>query len=69
MTDKPANAATLTIRLIRSFEYRTFKNFIARGIDLNATTVGGLKELVLKEVKTASGYKVFQKVAYGIVLL
>jgi len=44
----PSTAATLTIRVIKSFEYRTSKNLILHSIDLTATTVGQLKAMIIE---------------------
>lgn len=40
--------ATVTIRVIKSFPYRTVKPFIARHLDLGSVTVGQLKAEILK---------------------
>jgi hypothetical protein len=42
----PNTAATLTIRVIKSFPYRTSKNVILHNLDLTTLTVGELKEKV-----------------------
>ncbi|KAG0054752.1 hypothetical protein BGZ83_010535 [Gryganskiella cystojenkinii] len=44
----PSTAATLTIRVIKSFEYRTSKNLILHNIDLTTTTVGQLKAKIIE---------------------
>ncbi|KAF9353326.1 hypothetical protein BGX26_008900, partial [Mortierella sp. AD094] len=44
----PSTAATLTIRVIKSFEYRTSKNLILHNIDLTNTTVGQLRALIIE---------------------
>eukprot|EP01098_Paradermamoeba_levis_P009482 TRINITY_DN3957_c0_g1_i1.p1 TRINITY_DN3957_c0_g1~~TRINITY_DN3957_c0_g1_i1.p1 ORF type:complete len:123 (-),score=28.61 TRINITY_DN3957_c0_g1_i1:81-449(-) len=46
---------TLTIRVIRSFEYRTFKTVILKNVDPNLT-VKKLKELVNHEIQTQSAF-------------
>ncbi|KAI9143352.1 hypothetical protein BKA69DRAFT_1061429 [Paraphysoderma sedebokerense] len=50
---------TLTVRLIRSFEYRTFKNLILKEVDPNLT-IAKLKELIQDTLKKSTGYKAFQ---------
>lgn len=45
-TLRPLTDAVLTIRIIKSFEYRTTKNLILAHTDLENMTVGQLKELV-----------------------
>lgn len=42
----PRTQATLTIRVVKSFEYRTEKHLILHDINCETTTVGQLKELV-----------------------
>lgn len=39
----PRSAATLTVRVIKSFEFRTMKALVLRGLDLETVTVGELK--------------------------
>jgi hypothetical protein len=43
----PATSATLTVRLIKSFEYRTERNLVLRDVDLETTTVAQLKAMAL----------------------
>ncbi|KAM0753083.1 hypothetical protein T439DRAFT_323700 [Meredithblackwellia eburnea MCA 4105] len=59
-TLRPATDAVLTIRVIKSFEFRTTKNLILKHVDLTKTTVGELKELVKKDILTAAGFKPFR---------
>ena len=42
---RPKTDATLTIRVIKSFEYRTERSLILHHVNLEETTVGQLKEL------------------------
>lgn len=42
----PLSAATITVRVIKSFEYRTEKSLVLHGLDLEHTTVGELEERV-----------------------
>jgi hypothetical protein len=48
--------AVLTIRLIRSFEYRNVKLMILKNIDLDATTTQQLLDIVMKEIQSNSAY-------------
>ncbi|KAJ1984999.1 hypothetical protein H4R33_004192 [Dimargaris cristalligena] len=41
-----ANKGVVTVRLIKSFEYRTFKNVVLKNIDFAQTTVGDLKKQI-----------------------
>ena len=42
----PRTHATLTIRVIKSFEFRTEKHLILRDVNCETTTVGQLKDMV-----------------------
>jgi hypothetical protein len=42
----PNTDATLTIRIIKSFEFRTQKSMVIKGINLETETVGSLKQRV-----------------------
>ncbi|KAG0308043.1 hypothetical protein BGZ97_000186 [Linnemannia gamsii] len=65
----PSTAATLTIRVIKSFEYRTSKNLILHNIDLTATNVGQLRALIIEKVKTTPGWKPYQTVVFDTLKL
>ena len=41
----PKTSATLTVRVIKSFTYRTERSLVLHGINLEQTTVGQLKEM------------------------
>lgn len=45
-TLRSANDATLTIRVIKSFTYRTVKPLVLHHLDLTSLTIGELKEMV-----------------------
>lgn len=40
----PLSNATITVRVIKSFEYRTFKGLVLKNVDLGLETVGALME-------------------------
>ena len=42
---RPRTSAVVTVRVIKSFEFRTERSLVLRDIDLDTTTVGDLKEL------------------------
>lgn len=48
----PRTNATLTIRIVKSFEYRTEKHLILHNINCETTTVGQLKELARQSTYT-----------------
>lgn len=43
---RPETDATLTIRIIKSFEFRTQKSMVIKGVNLVEETVGGLMQRV-----------------------
>ncbi|WVQ64688.1 uncharacterized protein L199_002855 [Kwoniella botswanensis] len=56
----PITDATLTIRIIKSFEFRTQKSLVVKHLNLEELTVGGLMELVREEIKKQSGFKPYR---------
>jgi hypothetical protein len=50
----PLQDATLTVRIIKSFEYRTEKSLVLQHIDLTSTSVAHLKELAREGTTTPS---------------
>ncbi|KAF8321810.1 hypothetical protein DL93DRAFT_2210210 [Clavulina sp. PMI_390] len=59
---KPLSDATITIRIIKSFTFRTEKHLILQHLDLEHTTVGQLKENARKAVATQAGWKPYRNV-------
>lgn len=43
---KPLNSATITVRVVKSFEYRVAKSLVLHNMDLQQITVGELKQKV-----------------------
>lgn len=43
---RPKTSAIITVRVVKSFEFRTERSLVLRDINLETTTVGGLKEMV-----------------------
>lgn len=43
---RPRTDATMTVRIIKSFEYRTERNLVLHHINLEKTTVRELKDIV-----------------------
>ncbi|KAK9317324.1 hypothetical protein V1524DRAFT_391675 [Lipomyces starkeyi] len=66
-----ATDAIITLRVIKSFEYRTERNFlILKDIDLTRTTVGDLLELAKKCIMTqGGGIRAFRNVEYNTLKL
>jgi hypothetical protein len=53
----PLTSALLTVRVVKSFAYRTMKACVLPGLDLTRMTVGELRERVKQEVRTKPEYK------------
>ncbi|KAK9485232.1 hypothetical protein V1527DRAFT_409242 [Lipomyces starkeyi] len=68
-TLRPATDAIITLRVIKSFEYRTERNLILKDIDLTRTTVGELLELAKKCIMTQGGFRAFRNVEYNTLKL
>ncbi|KAI0792929.1 hypothetical protein C8Q75DRAFT_751942 [Abortiporus biennis] len=58
----PKTQATLTLRIIKSFEFRTEKSLVLHNVNLEETTVGQLKELARQAVHTQPGWKPYRNV-------
>jgi len=54
--------ATLTVRVIKSFEFRTGRNLVLHGINLETTTVGQLKDIARKVVLFQPEWKPYHSV-------
>ncbi|KZP24881.1 hypothetical protein FIBSPDRAFT_1041989 [Athelia psychrophila] len=57
---RPKTSATLTLRIIKSFEFRTERSLVVHAINLETTTVGELKEIARQAVKTQPGWKPYK---------
>jgi len=58
----PKTEATITLRVIKSFEYRTEKSLVLHKLNLETTTVGELKNNARRAVQTGSGWKPYRNV-------
>ncbi|KZT66713.1 hypothetical protein DAEQUDRAFT_729989 [Daedalea quercina L-15889] len=56
----PKTSATLTVRIIKSFEFRTEKSLVLHNINLETTTVGQLKDIARQAVQTQAGWKPYR---------
>ncbi|CAB16364.1 hypothetical protein POMI540_0786 [Schizosaccharomyces pombe] len=52
--------ATLTVRVIRNFEYRTLKNVVFHDIDLATTTVDQFKKIIDERIQTDPSLKIYR---------
>ncbi|KAI0340160.1 hypothetical protein BDW22DRAFT_1360689 [Trametopsis cervina] len=58
----PRTQATLTVRIVKSFQFRTEKHLILHNINCETTTVGQLKDLARQAIKTQPGWKPYYNV-------
>ncbi|PIA19073.1 hypothetical protein COEREDRAFT_84995 [Coemansia reversa NRRL 1564] len=58
----------ITIRIIKNFEYRLYKNIVIP-VNTTSTTVGALKELCLKRINTDSKFKPYRGIKYDTLKL
>ncbi|KAH9830942.1 uncharacterized protein C8Q71DRAFT_862081 [Rhodofomes roseus] len=56
----PKTSATLTVRIIKSFEFRTEKSLVLHNINLESTTVGQLKDMARQAAQTQAGWKPYR---------
>ncbi|KAJ3304308.1 hypothetical protein HDV03_002923 [Kappamyces sp. JEL0829] len=68
MSHSPDTSLVLTIRLIKSFEFRAVKNLVLKDV-APSTTVAELKEIVKEHIKTASAFKAVVNVAFDTMKL
>lgn len=47
-------AQTISVRLVRSFEYKTVRNVYFKDLDLDATTLEDLKKMVDERIDAVS---------------
>ncbi|KAF7777452.1 hypothetical protein Agabi119p4_3524 [Agaricus bisporus var. burnettii] len=59
----PKTSATLTIRIIKSFEFRTERSLVLHNVNLHTATVGHLKKTALQAVETQPGWKPYRNVS------
>ncbi|WOO79671.1 UPF0538 protein [Vanrija pseudolonga] len=59
---RPVTSATITVRVIKSFPFRTTKNLVLKELDLSVTTVGHLADLCREAIKTQPGFKYYRSV-------
>ncbi|SPO29420.1 related to Altered inheritance rate of mitochondria protein 29 [Ustilago trichophora] len=60
---RPLTDAVITIRIIKSFEFRSMKAYVIKSIDLTTTTISALEEQCRQEVKTNSAFRAFRSYA------
>lgn len=68
LLNSPENA-TITVRVIKSFAYRTVKPLVLRNLNLLETTVEALKATVRNEIATKPAWKAYRNVELDTVKL
>ncbi|KAF7304764.1 hypothetical protein MKEN_01190500 [Mycena kentingensis (nom. inval.)] len=58
----PTTSATLTLRIIKSFVYRTERSLVLHDVNLETTTVAELKDMARRAVATLPGWKPYRNV-------
>jgi len=48
--------------VIKSFEYRTERSLVLRKLNLETTTIGGLKEIVRQAIQTGAAWRPYRNV-------
>jgi len=59
---RPNTSATLTIRIIKSFKFRTERSLVLHDVNLVTMTVVQLKEIAKQNVATQPGWKPYRNV-------
>lgn len=53
MDTSPVDNATVTVRLIKSFEYKNFRNVVFHNLDLTALSLGDLEHLTRARIEAS----------------
>ncbi|KAK7472581.1 hypothetical protein VKT23_000694 [Stygiomarasmius scandens] len=59
---RPKTSAIITIRIIKSFQYRTERSLVLHDLNLETTTVGQLKDIARQAIQTQPGWKPYRNV-------
>jgi len=57
---RPKTCAIITVRVIKSFDFRTERSLVLRDINLETTTIGNLKTIVRDAIQTQPGWKPYR---------
>ncbi|KAN0115958.1 Uncharacterized protein family UPF0538 [Russula decolorans] len=66
---RPRTSSIVTVRVIKSFEFRTERSLVLRDIDLDTTTVGDLKEIARNAIQTQPGWKPYRSAHFDTLKL
>ncbi|KAJ2744169.1 hypothetical protein GGI20_003170 [Coemansia sp. BCRC 34301] len=59
---------TITVRIIKNFEYRVSRNVILQ-VDATRTTVGELKDICRKQIASDTKFKIFRNIEFNMLKL
>ncbi|KAF8964640.1 hypothetical protein BDZ97DRAFT_874190 [Flammula alnicola] len=59
---RPQADATITVRIIKSFKFRTERSLVLHNVNLITTTIAQLKEMAKQAVATQPGWKPYRSV-------
>ncbi|KAF7295240.1 hypothetical protein MIND_01062900 [Mycena indigotica] len=62
----PTTSATVTLRIIKSFEFRTERSLVLHSVNLETTTVGQLKEMARGAVTTERAWRPYHSIAASL---
>jgi len=65
----PTTDATITVRVIKSFEFRTQKNLVLHHLNLQQTTLRQLKSIILAAIQQTSAWKPYRTVELDTIKL
>jgi len=63
---RPKTSATLTVRIIKSFKFRTERSLVLHNVDLTTTTIAQLKDIAHKAIHDKPGWKPYRNVLLGL---
>ncbi|KAN0127521.1 Uncharacterized protein family UPF0538 [Lactarius tabidus] len=66
---RPKTSAIITVRVIKSFDFRTERSLVLRDINLETTTIGNLKTIVRDAIQTQSGWKPYRSASFDTLKL
>jgi len=66
---RPKTSAVITVRVIKSFDFRTERSLVLRDINLETTTIGNLKTIVCDAIQTQPGWKPYRSASFDTLKL
>ncbi|KAH9001662.1 hypothetical protein EDB92DRAFT_2110606 [Lactarius akahatsu] len=63
---RPKTSAVITVRVIKSFDFRTERSLVLHDINLETTTIGNLKTIVRDAIQTQAGWKPYRSASFGL---